>query len=201
MRLLFNYRRTLQKCGKSPAELLLVNQICSRLDTCFPPALTKPKEDKEDWLPLPGIEVYSRNFGAGNKWIPGNVKATSGARMVTVETSDGVVQQHVDQIRLQQDSPKDQAPFTTGKSCIEPDQARERSHQEEVNPDKGMSARPIPQEAGSAQRASPKVTTGPRNNSVPKKLQYGEILVQVLKCWQNLFICLCKYMVTCMYTL
>ncbi|XP_049276115.1 uncharacterized protein LOC125760281 [Rhipicephalus sanguineus] len=62
------------------------------------------KDDQEDWLPLPGSDVYARNYGAGSKWTPGNVKATSGARMVTVDTSDGVVQRHVNQLRPRQNS-------------------------------------------------------------------------------------------------
>lgn len=74
VRLLFNYRRTPRKSGKSPAELLLGYQIRSRLDTCFPPALAGPKEDQDDWLPLPASEVYTRNYGVGSKWTPGHVK-------------------------------------------------------------------------------------------------------------------------------
>lgn len=165
IRLLFNYRRTPQKCGKSPAELLLGYQIRSRLDTCFPPALTGSKEDQEDWLPLPGSDVYARNYGAGSKWTPGNVKATSGARMVTVNTPDGVVQRHVDQLRPRQDSP----PVTTATSPSESDQATEPSPPEAVSSNAGMSSRLIPNDAGSAQRASPKITAVPMSTGVAQQ--------------------------------
>ncbi|XP_049271651.1 uncharacterized protein K02A2.6-like [Rhipicephalus sanguineus] len=165
IRLLFNYRRTPQKCGKSPAELLLGYQIRSRLDTCFPPALTGSNKDQEEWLPLPGSDVYARNYGAGSKWTPGNVKATSGARMVTVDTSDGVVQRHVDQLRPRQDSRSDQTP-TTATSCSEQDQATERSPPVAVSTEDGLSSGFLPNDASSAQRASPKIAAVPMNTGV-----------------------------------
>ncbi|XP_075742511.1 uncharacterized protein LOC142796223 [Rhipicephalus microplus] len=128
-------------------------------------ALTGSKEDQEDWLPLPGSDVYARNYGVGSKWTPGNVKATSGARMVTVNTPDGVVQRHVDQLRPRQDSP----PVTTATSPSESDQATEPSPPEAVSSNAGMSSRLIPNDAGSAQRASPKITAVPMSTGVAQQ--------------------------------
>lgn len=108
VRLLFNYRRTPQKNGKSPAEMLLGYQIRSRLDSCFPPTLAEPSQGQDDWTLLPETSVYVRNYGSGDKWIPGRVKTASGSRMATVETSGGLAQRHADQVRLQRNDTLEQ---------------------------------------------------------------------------------------------
>lgn len=104
VRLLFNYRRTPLKTGKSPSEMLLGYQIRSRLDTCFPVNITGPNDESDDWTLPPDSSVYVRNYGQGEKWIPGRVKSTTGARMVTVETPNAIVKRHVDQVRRRSDS-------------------------------------------------------------------------------------------------
>lgn len=105
VRLLFNYRRTPQKNGMSPAEMLLGYQIRSRLDSCFPSTLAEPSQGQDACTLQPKTSVYVRNYGSGDKWIPGRVKTTSGSRMATVETSGGLAQRHADQVRLQRNSP------------------------------------------------------------------------------------------------
>ncbi|XP_077506794.1 uncharacterized protein LOC144116008 [Amblyomma americanum] len=51
------------------------------------------------WNFAPGDYVYVRNYGAGDKWSPGTVEATSGARLLDVKTLDGLVRHHLDQVR------------------------------------------------------------------------------------------------------
>nr|XP_050052013.2 uncharacterized protein K02A2.6-like [Dermacentor andersoni] len=104
VRLLFNYRRTPLKTGKSPSEMLLGYQIRSRLDTCFPVTVAGPTEGSHDWTLPPDSRVYVRNYGQGEKWIPGRVKSATRARMVTVETPTAIVKRHVDHVRRRSDS-------------------------------------------------------------------------------------------------
>ncbi|XP_075526203.1 uncharacterized protein LOC142557875 [Dermacentor variabilis] len=52
----------------------------------------------DDWTLAPDTHVYVRNFGKGDKWKTGTVKSAGGARMVTVETPEGLVRRHVDQV-------------------------------------------------------------------------------------------------------
>lgn len=40
-----------------------------------------------------------RNYGRGDKWTQGKLKATSGARLLNAATEDGVLRRHVDHIR------------------------------------------------------------------------------------------------------
>ncbi|XP_037508579.1 uncharacterized protein K02A2.6-like [Rhipicephalus sanguineus] len=103
-RLLLNYGRTPTKTGKSPSEMLLGYQIRSRLDTCFPVNVPGQNRENDDWTPPPDSSVYVRNYGQGEKWIPGRVKSATGARMVTVETPGAIVRRHVDQVRRRLDS-------------------------------------------------------------------------------------------------
>nr|XP_037290848.1 uncharacterized protein K02A2.6-like [Rhipicephalus microplus] len=109
MRLLFHYRRTPQKEGKSPSEVLLGYQLRFRLDTCLPPREEKWSPGADDWIISPGSSVYVRNYGAGKRWTPGRVKAASGARMIAVDTPRGLVQRHVDQVRRRRESTPESA--------------------------------------------------------------------------------------------
>nr|XP_037292141.1 uncharacterized protein LOC119188279 [Rhipicephalus microplus] len=58
----------------------------------------KPTEDT-DWYIAPGQFVYVRNYGTGDKWTPGRVKAITGARLLEVETEAGIVRRRMDQVR------------------------------------------------------------------------------------------------------
>ncbi|XP_049269264.1 uncharacterized protein K02A2.6-like [Rhipicephalus sanguineus] len=103
-RLLFNYQRTPLASGNSPSELLLGYQIRSRLDTCFPPLIAGRSGESDEWTLAPDANVYIRNFGKGEKWKTGTVQSADGARMVTVETPEGLVRRHVDQVHTRIDS-------------------------------------------------------------------------------------------------
>lgn len=107
-RLLFNYRRTPQEDGHSPSQRLLGYQIRSRLDTCLPPPVAFPLSTQEDSesTPGPGDSVWARNFGEGERWLPGTVKGTTGSRMVTIQTDGGELQRHLDQVRPRQSPAK-----------------------------------------------------------------------------------------------
>lgn len=104
MRLLFHYRRTPQKEGKSPSDMLLGYQLRSRLDTCLPPRDENLSPGADDWTISPRSSVYVRNYGVGKRWTPGRVKSASGARMIAVDTPTGVVQRHIDQVRRRRES-------------------------------------------------------------------------------------------------
>lgn len=102
-RLLCHYRNAPQESGLSPSEMLLGYKVRTRLDMCFPPreppASRTTVVDCEQWTIAPGDAVYVRNYGAGDKWTPGKVKSTEGSRVVSVETDNGIVHRHADQVR------------------------------------------------------------------------------------------------------
>ncbi|XP_075559316.1 uncharacterized protein LOC142590786 [Dermacentor variabilis] len=150
--------------GEPPEYVLSLNQLNNGTIT------TRPKEDQDDWLPLPASEVYTRNYGVGSKWTPGHVKATSGARMVTVETSDGVIQRHVDQVRPRQEVPGVKPTVTTTTTHrSEPDQATQLQHPETVNPDEGITARRIPNGTRSPDFAAPDIPVAPLHTGVAQQ--------------------------------
>ncbi|XP_049529021.1 uncharacterized protein LOC125947782 [Dermacentor silvarum] len=64
----------------------------------------RPNDESDDCTLPPDSIVYVRNYGQGEKWIPGRVKSATGARMVTVETPNAIVKRHVDQVRRRSDS-------------------------------------------------------------------------------------------------
>lgn len=70
---------------------------------CFPPRCktVDQAQSREDagWSFAPGDPVYIRNYSSGEKWTPGKVKETTGSRVVKVETDNGVVHRHMDQLR------------------------------------------------------------------------------------------------------
>ncbi|XP_037521291.1 uncharacterized protein LOC119398520 [Rhipicephalus sanguineus] len=105
--------RTPQKAGLSPSEMLLGYQIRSRLDTCFP-ATTAPnsKKESDDLLPPTNCDVHVRNYGSNGRWMPGRVTATSGGRMVTVETPQAIVRRHIDQVRTRRGFSQDEPLWT-----------------------------------------------------------------------------------------
>ncbi|XP_049275478.1 uncharacterized protein LOC119405848 [Rhipicephalus sanguineus] len=60
--------------------------------------------ESDEWTLAPDANVYIRNFGKGEKWKTGTVQSADGARMVRVETPDGLVWRHVDQVHTRRDS-------------------------------------------------------------------------------------------------
>ncbi|XP_077519830.1 uncharacterized protein LOC144129558 [Amblyomma americanum] len=63
-----------------------------------------PTEGSHDWTRPPDSSLYVRNYGQGEKWIPGHVKSATGARMVTVEPPTAIIKRQVDQVRHRSDS-------------------------------------------------------------------------------------------------
>nr|XP_037284196.1 uncharacterized protein K02A2.6-like [Rhipicephalus microplus] len=102
-RTLCRYRNTPLPSGRSPSEMLLGYQLRTRLDMCFPPRSRATGDvhsaDSAEWNFAPGDPVYLRNYGLGDKWTPGKVRSTSGARIVSVDTENGLVHRHMDQLR------------------------------------------------------------------------------------------------------
>ncbi|KAH9369553.1 hypothetical protein HPB48_019659 [Haemaphysalis longicornis] len=70
---------------------------------CFPPRSRATGDvhsaDSAGWNSAPADPVYLRNYGRGEKWTPGKVRSTSGARIVSVDTESGLVHRHMDQLR------------------------------------------------------------------------------------------------------
>lgn len=102
-RTLCRYRNTPLSSGRSPSEILLGYRPRTRLDMCFPPRSRSTRNvqsaDSARWNFAPGDPVYLRNYGRGDKWTPGKVRSTSGARVVSVDTENGLVHRHMDQVR------------------------------------------------------------------------------------------------------
>nr|XP_054926433.1 uncharacterized protein LOC129384873 [Dermacentor andersoni] len=63
-----------------------------------------PTEGSHDWTLPPDSSVYVRNYGQGEKRIPGHAISATGARMVTVEIPTAIVKRHVVQVRRRSDS-------------------------------------------------------------------------------------------------
>ena len=115
-RLLFHYRLTPHSTtGVSPAELLLGRRLCSRLD-CLQPSiqqrvLEKQLRQKEyhDWHCRArnfavGEKVFLRNFGQGERWLPGHIKAQTGPLSFEIQLHDGhTCNRHMDHIRKRGD--------------------------------------------------------------------------------------------------
>ncbi|XP_037560595.1 uncharacterized protein K02A2.6-like [Dermacentor silvarum] len=159
-RLLFNYRRTPLASGKSPSELLLGYQIRSRLDTCFPPLAAERSGTSDDWTLAPDTNVYVRNFGKGDKWKTGTVKSADGARMVTVETPEGLVRRHVDQVHTRKDPPATQGHRESERSSI--------SKTPQQTPGAGPKANAETRETSPPQRqSSPQPLDAPERNREP----------------------------------
>ncbi|XP_037566419.2 uncharacterized protein LOC119446133 [Dermacentor silvarum] len=85
-----------------------------RLQYC--PGSTKTDE----WTVPADVAVHVRNYGQGDKWTPGRTASVSGARMVTIDTPEGPVRRHVDQVRSAQSSPGQCEPIPENKEETEP---------------------------------------------------------------------------------
>ena len=105
-RLLFSYRMTPNTAtGKSPAELLFQRQLRSQFDRILPkaskenaiPKITKKIEgklrefDEDD-------TVWVRNYGEGEKWVPGTIVKRTGKVNYQVVSKDKILHRHVDQL-------------------------------------------------------------------------------------------------------
>ncbi|KAL1477578.1 hypothetical protein MTO96_035625 [Rhipicephalus appendiculatus] len=68
-----------------------------------------PKSD--EWVVPTESSVCVRNYGVGEKWTPGQVKSTSGSRMVTVQSPNSRLRRHMDQVPPRHES---QSPTSPG---------------------------------------------------------------------------------------
>ncbi|KAL3246384.1 hypothetical protein MRX96_017847 [Rhipicephalus microplus] len=75
--------------------------VCTR---AFLSGLQEDQVNQMSGTLAPDTNVYIRNFGKGEKWKTGTVKSADGAMTVTVETPEGLVRRHVDQVHTRFDS-------------------------------------------------------------------------------------------------
>ncbi|XP_040071583.1 uncharacterized protein LOC115331590 isoform X2 [Ixodes scapularis] len=69
----------------------------------------------------PHAAVWYRNFGQGEKWLPGVVESNHGARMTVVSTPGGNVRRHLDQLRLREvKAETSEAPAASGSAVPAP---------------------------------------------------------------------------------
>ena len=122
-RYLFKYRTTPHSStGLSPAEMLYGRKLRTQLDQLKPAiednirrAQDQQKRD-HDLHCRPrsftrGNLVYAKNYGPGQRWLPGKVVETEGSVMCSVELTDGrIVRRHFDQLCVHIDAEISVAP-------------------------------------------------------------------------------------------
>ncbi|XP_037565796.2 uncharacterized protein LOC119445607 [Dermacentor silvarum] len=114
----------------------------------------------DDWTLAPDTNVYVRNFGKGDKWKTGTVKSADGARMVTVETPEGLVRRHVDQVHTRKDPLATQGHRESERSSI--------SKTPQQTPGAGPKANAETHETSPPQRqSSPQPLDAPERNREP----------------------------------
>ena len=112
-RILMSYRLTPQSTtGVSPAELLLGRQPRSRLDLLKPNTADRVEARQyrqqkshnataKDRKFSVGDKVYSKNFGQGPKWIPGEIVESTGPVSFLVKLVSGqIIRRHQDHLRV-----------------------------------------------------------------------------------------------------
>lgn len=87
-----------QSTGKSPAELMFKRDLRDRLSQLveLPPSRTKPSEPSRFSV---GDKVAARLYQGSSKWITGVVHRLLGSRHVLIETKQGVLRRHADQVK------------------------------------------------------------------------------------------------------
>ena len=121
-RFLFKYRLTPQSStGISPSELMFGRRLHSLLDNIRPSLERKVNVNQERQKKahdshascrefVIGDQVYVKNYGSGNPWLPGKVTNKLGSTMYGVLLNDGrSVRKHADQMRsrIENDNPVD----------------------------------------------------------------------------------------------
>ena len=110
---LSKYRTTpLVTTGVSPTELLCGRKLKTHLDLCHP-SVQKSVVQHQQTLKIchdisakereMGVNenVFVRNYGTGNKWIPGEIIQSTGPVSFKVKTNDGLLlRRHADHIRI-----------------------------------------------------------------------------------------------------
>lgn len=85
--------------GQSPAELMLGFRPKVRMDLATM-TTSEPKDDTEGLCNLKeGNPVFAKNYGVGERWVPGVISKVLGNRMAIVETHHGSMRRHIDQLR------------------------------------------------------------------------------------------------------
>ena len=112
-RFLTKYRTTPHvTTGVTPAELLCGRKLKTHIDLCHPTVqksvaqhqqTQKINHDKTALEREFNIQdrVYVKNFGRGDKWLPGNIVKSTGPVSYKVETDSGLlIRRHADHIRV-----------------------------------------------------------------------------------------------------
>nr|XP_040570848.1 uncharacterized protein LOC121120073 [Lepeophtheirus salmonis] len=99
--ILFAYRATPLECGSTPAELLGAHRICTRLDGYLPPHPSSPSppssRKKEFKIKM---TVWCRWYGLRQpKWVAGVLQKKIGDVLWSVQTPQGMVKRHMNQLR------------------------------------------------------------------------------------------------------
>jgi transposase InsO family protein len=107
-RFLLAYRRTPQSTtGVAPAELLMNRTLRTRLDLLRPSLASTVIKKQEKWPAVNKRDrsfdvddsVWTRNYSNGNPWIRGSILNKSSPHSIVVQTENGAVHRHPDQLR------------------------------------------------------------------------------------------------------
>ena len=109
-RFLFQYRVTPHSMtGVAPSELLMKRRLRTHLDLVKPDISQKVRTKQFQALGsakerrfVVGDMVLFRNWGSGPKWLPGKVVDFRGQVNLEIQTSQGLVHRHVDQVKRSQ---------------------------------------------------------------------------------------------------
>jgi transposase InsO family protein len=111
---LLSYRTTPQSTtGVTPAELLMKRRLRTRLDLLRPSLSSTVEAKQEKWPGVdrrervfqPGDNVYVRNYGQGDAWLPGTVVDKRSSTSMGVQCDRGLVHVHADQARTRRTTP------------------------------------------------------------------------------------------------
>lgn len=118
-RFLFKYRITPHSTtGISPAELMFGRRLRSHLDNLQPNVGEKIQlAQKRQILGADcrvkyrkfnvGDLVYAKNFGSGDRWLPGRIALRNGEQLYTINLNDGrSITRHVDHLKSRVESDK-----------------------------------------------------------------------------------------------
>uniref|UniRef100_A0A0K8T845 Uncharacterized protein n=1 Tax=Lygus hesperus TaxID=30085 RepID=A0A0K8T845_LYGHE len=116
LEILFKYRATPLKNGKTPSELFLNRQLRIKLDALRPairqPIQTSPQLEQARQLKV-GNRVMARYYGDNKQhWRPGVIVEKYGKLHYSVKLdNDYVLKRHIDQLRFVSDRPKKRVTF------------------------------------------------------------------------------------------
>lgn len=111
---LLSYRTTPQSTtGVTPAELLMKRRLRTRLDLLRISLSSTVEAKQEKWPGVdrrervfqPGDNVYVRNYGQGDAWLPGAVVDKRSSTSMGVQCDRGIVYVHADQARARRITP------------------------------------------------------------------------------------------------